>query len=70
MICGWRGVREGAEYERQKQRLEVVRDVADLLVNECEGGMSPPSWASIGCVLEGCKLAMEHKARRALEQKP
>jgi len=42
-------------------RLRKVRDIADLLVNECEGGRKPPS-LGILAQLESA-LAMEHKAR-------
>jgi hypothetical protein len=41
--------------------LRKVRDIADLLVNECEGGRNPPS-LGILAQLESA-LAMEHKAR-------
>jgi hypothetical protein len=41
--------------------LRKVRDIADLLVNECEGGRNPPS-LGILARLESA-LAMEHKAR-------
>jgi hypothetical protein len=42
-------------------RLRKVRDIADLLVNECEGGRTTPS-LGILAQLESA-LAMEHKAR-------
>ena len=50
------------------ERLRAVRDIADLLVNECEGGLRPPS-LGILARLESA-LAMEHKAHRALGEKP
>ena len=47
--------------EAEIERLRAVRDVADLLVNECEGGRTPPS-LGILAQLESA-LAMEHKTR-------
>ena len=44
------------------ERLRAVRDVADTLVNECEGGHTTPS-LSILARLESA-LAMENKAKR------
>ena len=41
--------------------LRKVRDIAVLLVNECEGGRNPPS-LGILARLESA-LAMEHKTR-------
>jgi len=50
-----------AHLHRMNDELRKVRDTADLLVNECEGGRTPPS-LGILARLESA-LAMEHKAR-------
>jgi hypothetical protein len=45
------------------ERLRAVRDIADLLVNECEGGLRSPSLGLLAR-LESA-LVTEHKARRS-----
>ena len=56
--CGL-GLREEAADEID--RLRKVRDTADLLVNECEGGRNPPSLGILAQLEDA--LIMAHKGR-------